>query len=685
MLLLNLAMCVKHSDFRTFDNQFSHLRDYKATITKVTCNNPVQVHYTRYNPTAPDTPISQILNIHILGNDKYIHFKTTSLTDNYRYVHPLLQEPEKNLKQEGCQYSNGKFNVKIQDNILHVQHISIPLDRIIYQDNIVKYEYENSFGNYAETLQDEALGLQINYNYEQIYGFPEHAAHLDHKKYFETNPQGHDEFIRLYNLDVFEFELNTNMALYGSIPFFLGTQNGEWSGGFWNNPSDTFVKLNTAEQSMNIVSESSAFEFYYFQGTPYEILKAYHDLTGIPQLPQLFSVAFHQCRWNYNNVDDVLRVNSKFTEHSMPVDVIWLDIEHTNGKRYFTWDEHQFADPVHMLDTLKSVGRNMVTIVDPHIKIDDEFSVYQMGKENDYFVWNKDKETFTGDCWPGRSAWFDFLNTKIQDVWASLFEYSHYLKSTPSLFTWNDMNEPSVFNNPEITMNKDNIHRIYEGNDVKEVQHRQVHNIYGQMMQKATAMGQIKRDEISKRPFVLSRAFYAGTQQFGPIWTGDNMANWEHLASTIPMLLGLQTSGLPFVGADIGGFFGNPDGELMSRWMQLGAFQPFMRAHAHIETKRREPWLFEEEYFQSMKKSIRTRYTLLPYIYTLFFENMIESIPIMIPLFFEYPGLQSEDRYLFGKHIWVQGIHEPNKREIEVDFPERYYSFETSQIYGKTN
>jgi alpha 1,3-glucosidase len=265
----------------------------------------------------------------------------------------------------------------------------------------------------------------------------------------------------------------------------------------------------------------------------------------------------------------------------------------------------------------------MVTIIDPHIKIDSEYYVYQEAKDLDYYVKNADgKTTFEGHCWPGNSAWLDYLNPATRKYWAALFSFQKYEGSTKNLYTWNDMNEPSVFSGPEITMPKDNIH-------VGGVEHRDVHNLYGMLQQRATYDGQMLRSNYSDRPFILSRAFFAGTQRYGAIWTGDNTADWDHLASSVPMLLSISMSGVVFCGADVGGFFGNPDAELLVRWYQLGAFQPFFRGHAHIDTKRREPWVFDEPYTSLIRKAIINRYQLLPYIYTLFRIASLKGTPLM--------------------------------------------------------
>jgi alpha 1,3-glucosidase len=249
----------------------------------------------------------------------------------------------------------------------------------------------------------------------------------------------------------------------------------------------------------------------------------------------------------------------------------------------------------------------------------------------------------------GKSIWADFADPKVRDWWASCF--TNYSTMTYILHIWNDMNEPSVFDAAEITMPKDNLHLS------GTVEHRDLHNLYGQYMHRATfeALQKIKKE----RPFVLSRAFFAGTQKFGAVWTGDNAADWNHLKVSVPMLLSLSLSGLPFVGADVGGFFGDPSSDLLLRWYQTGVFYPFFRAHAHIDTLRREPWLAPEPHFGLIKEAIRLRYQLLPYIYTLFYEASITGVPIIRPMFFEFPNepklTNVHDQLLLGNSL----LHKP--------------------------
>jgi alpha 1,3-glucosidase len=265
----------------------------------------------------------------------------------------------------------------------------------------------------------------------------------------------------------------------------------------------------------------------------------------------------------------------------------------------------------------------MVAIVDPHIKKADTFRVYKDAVEKDIITKRNDNSSnFEGWCWTGSSVWVDFFNPKSWSWWTDMFSFKVWEDSTKFLYIWNDMNEPSVFDGPEISMPRDNIH---DGG----WEHRDVHNINGMTFQRATYDALVERESPKKRPFVLSRSFFPGSQRYGAIWTGDNMGTWEHMAGQTAMLLSLNVCGMTFSGADVGGFFGNPSVEMLIRWYQAGAFMPFFRAHAHIDTKRREPFLFDEPYKGIMRDIIQLRYQMLSVWYTAFYEASVSGIPTM--------------------------------------------------------
>ncbi|KFM25547.1 Neutral alpha-glucosidase AB [Auxenochlorella protothecoides] len=479
------------------------------------------------------------------------------------------------------------------------------------QENDPAGWWEETFNGHVDSKPrgPNAIGFDVLlHDTQHVFGLPERATQFSLAPTIDDNGTVSEPY-RLYNLDVFEHLSNSPFGLYGSIPYLIGHRSGQTTGVFWLNAAEMYVDVvkSVAGTSTRWIAESGVLDLFFLLGpSPPEVARQYHVLTGGTAMPQLFSLGHHQCRWNYKDEADIAAVDAGFEEHALPYDVLWLDIEHTDGKRYFTWDKAYFPNPIAMQSDLASRGRKMVTIVDPHIKSDPNYRVFKEAEEKQLFVKTKDGADFKGHCWPGESAYLDMLNPTVRDWWADQFSTSVYEGSTTDLYIWNDMNEPSVFNGPEITMPKDARH-------VQGVEHRDLHNANGLFYHMATASGLRRRgykevDTVSgDRPFVLSRAFFSGTQRVGPIWTGDNAAEWAHLEVSIPMLLSLNVAGLPFSGADVGGFFGNPEPELLVRWYQVAAFYPFFRAHAHIETKRREPWLFGEETTGRIRSALQQR------------------------------------------------------------------------------
>lgn len=534
------------------------------------------------------------------------------------------------------------------------------------------------------------------YDANFVYGIPEHATSLALKP---TRGPGVEESepYRLFNLDVFEYIHDSPFGIYGSIPFMLahGKSRGT-SGFFWLNAAEMQIDVLKsgwdAESSISLpsdqnkidtlwMSEAGVVDAFFFVGPgPKDVVRQYSSVTGTPAMPQLFATAYHQCRWNYRDEEDVQNVDSKFDEHDIPYDVLWLDIEHTDGKKYFTWDKVLFPNPEEMQKKLAAKGRKMVTIVDPHIKRDSSYRIHKEASEKGHYVKDATGKDFDGWCWPGSSSYLDMVNPEIRSWWAEKFSYQEYVGSTPSLYIWNDMNEPSVFNGPEVTMPRDALHH---GN----VEHRELHNAYGYYFHMATADGLIKRENGKDRPFVLSRAFFPGSQRYGAVWTGDNTAEWDHLRVSVPMILTLGLTGISFSGADVGGFFGNPEPELLLRWYQLGAYYPFFRAHAHHDTKRREPWLFGERKTELIREAIHVRYMLLPYYYTLFREANMSGIPVIRPLWMEFPADETtygnDEAFMVGNSILVQGIYTEGAKHVSVYLPggQSWYDMRTGTAY----
>ncbi|KAK2608392.1 glucosidase II [Conoideocrella luteorostrata] len=558
--------------------------------------------------------------------------------------------------------------------------------------------WDESFGGNTDSKPrgPESIAMDISFTgYEQVFGIPEHTGSISLRQ-TRGGDGNHNEPYRLYNTDVFEYVLDSPMTLYGAIPFMQAHRKDSSVGVFWLNAAETWVDIVKEKDSKNPlslgksttsththwISESGILDAFVFMGpTPRDLTKKYGELTGYTAMPQEFSIGYHQCRWNYISDDDVKDVDRRMDKYKIPYDVIWLDIEYTDEKKYFTWDPHSFADPVSMGQQLDAHGRKLVVIIDPHIKKVDGYPVSSNMLSKDLAVHNKEDEIFEGWCWPGSSNWVDCFNPKANEWWKTLFKYDFFKGTLENTFLWNDMNEPSVFNGPETTMPKDNIHF---GN----WEHRDVHNLNGLTFHNASWEAMVSRRKGERRrPFILTRSFYAGSQRLGAMWTGDNQANWEHLAASIPMVLNQGISGFPFAGADVGGFFGNPDKDLMARWYQAGIFYPFMRAHAHIDSRRREPYMLGEPYTEILTKALRLRYSLLPSWYTAFFHANRDGSPVVRPMFWTHPSEESgfaiDDQLFLGTTgLLAKPIVEKDKFSTDIWIPddEVYFDYTSLQV-----
>ncbi|KAI9697516.1 MAG: hypothetical protein M1820_007782 [Bogoriella megaspora] len=511
--------------------------------------------------------------------------------------------------------------------------------------------WEETFGGNTDSKPKgpESVAIDVTFpGYEHVYGVAEHAGPLSLRQ-TRGGEGNYDDPYRLYNSDVFEYEMDSPMTLYGAIPFMQAHRKDSTVGILWLNAAETWIDIVKAKSAANVMSlgvagttdtqthwfsEAGIFDAFVFLGpTPQSISKVYGELTGYTQLPQQFAIAYHQCRWNYVTDEDVKDVDRKFDKHKIPYDVIWLDIEYTEEKKYFTWDPMTFPDPIGMQAQLDEHQRKLVAIIDPHIKNTNDYGIKDELISKGLAIKNKDGNVWDGWCWPGSSYWVDCFNPQAIAWWKSLFTYDRFKGSARNLFIWNDMNEPSVFNGPETTSPKDNMH-------YGDWEHRDLHNINGLTFVNATYHATIQRskNEAPQRPFVLTRSFYVGSQRMGAMWTGDNQAIWSHLQASLPMVLNNGISGFPFAGADVGGFFGNPSKELLVRWYQAGVFYPFLRAHAHIDTRRREPYLAGSPYREIITKMLRLRYALLPSWYTAFHEAHTQGYPIVRPNWWVHPG-----------------------------------------------
>ncbi len=464
---------------------------------------------------------------------------------------------------------------------------------------------------------------------------------------------------------------------------------------FLDNTSRTYFDMGKTEPArLTFGAASGELNYYVFTGgrerSPKNVLRDYTSLTGRAPLPPVWALGNQQSRWSYSPESRVREVAKGFRDSRVPADVIYLDIDYMDGYRVFTWDRSRFPDPSKMIADLRAEGFRVVVIVDPGVKVDPNYYAYQQGQAGNHFVKNADGTELHATVWPGTCAFPDFTDPAAREWFGSLYR-SNIEKGVAGF--WNDMNEPGVFLSDK-TPKPDIYHHPMKtfpltarhAGDGLAGTHARYHNVFGMQMARSTFEAQ-RRLRPDARPFVLTRAGYAGIQRYSAIWTGDNVASWDHLRLSITMLLNLGVSGVPLVGSDVGGFSGNPTPELYTRWLQAAALTPFLRSHSEMGSNPHEPYSFPKEFTDINRASIELRYRLLPYLYTLFREHTETGAPLMRPLWFEYPDDQRtyliEDEYLVGRDLLVAPVvvEATTKRKVYFPAGDKWVDWWTGKVY----
>lgn len=459
---------------------------------------------------------------------------------------------------------------------------------------------------------------------------------------------------------------------YIGIPLFYHHRfpEGTVSASFVDNPYRAHYDFSRPD-SYSIHFDGGRYVEYLFAGpTMAGILEAYTWLTGRLSLPPLWALGYHQCRWYAYTQDEVEALGARHRELGIPCDSLWLDIDYMDGYRVFTWNEERFPDPRAMLEHLAADGFRLVTIIDPGVKYEPGYWVFDEGVARDVLCRTEGGGLYVGQVWPGNTAFPDFSTKAGRDWWGQL-NVRHVASGVAGI--WNDMNEPATGAIEPYRMRFDGGRQPHE----------RYHNQYALLMAMGTTEGLLQAMP-DRRPFVLSRSGFAGIQRYAANWLGDHLSRWDHLGMGIPMAMGLGLSGQPFVGADIGGFSGNCPPELFVRWMQYGTLTPFCRNHTEIGTTDQYAWSFGPAVQELVTEAIRLRYRLLPYLYACFVRAAETGAPVQRPLVFDYQhdplvvGL--DDQYLLGPDLLVAPILAAGATARQVYLPEgRWYDWQTGE------
>lgn len=499
---------------------------------------------------------------------------------------------------------------------------------------------------------------------EYIYGLGDRTGFLNKRGYA----------YELWNTDNPDPHVDSFERLYKSIPFMISLKKDSIYGLYFNNSYRSFWDFGKeSEEYLSIAANQGNLDYFIFAGDQMsDIIEQYTHLTGRVPLPQMWTLGYQQSRWGYETEEDVRRVAEQMRRHRIPCDVIHLDIDYMEDYKVFTWNKEKYKDAKKCILDLSDKGFKIVTIIDPGVKVEKGYSVYEEGVKNHYFVTDIENRIYVNQVWPGDSVYPDFGRFDVRDWWGVQIKF---LLDKGVRGIWNDMNEPASFNG-EIPDD------VVFHNEEEKTTHARMHNMYGHYMSEATYEGLKKYDK--KRPFVITRACFAGSQKYTTGWTGDNHSIWSHLQMAIPQLCNLGLSGMGFVGADVGGFGSDTTAELLTRWTQVGCFSPLFRNHSTRGSRNQEPWSFDKQTLDICRKYINLRYQLLPFYYDLFREMELTGAPVMRPLIYQY--LQDvnvreiNDEFMIGGNMLVAPVVEQGLKKRMVYLPKGiWYNYDTKE------
>jgi alpha-glucosidase len=548
---------------------------------------------------------------------------------------------------------------------------------VVVHKNPLRLDFYNAKG---EWLTGDAPGLGVRWlgnkvmsyqqmtPWERFIGLGEKTGNLDKRGSSYVN----------WNEDNYGYSTDKD-PLYSTLPFFIGIHEMRAYGLFFDNSFRSFFNFGAStDDKIFFFGADDGVMNYYVLGasTVAGIIRDYTALTGRIRMPPLWSLGYQQSRYSYMSQREVLDVARKLREDSIPADVLYCDIDYMDHYKVFTWNPKTFPDPRAMTRALKALNFHLVTIIDPGIKIEKGYGPYETGVAGNYFARYPDGSLYTGSVWAGRSHFPDFTKASVRAWWGKNFSV---LTDKGVTGFWNDMNEPSAWGQdiPPVI-------EFGEGDTTATLE--KVRNVYGLQMARATYEG-TRRLMGGERPFVLTRAAYAGVQRYSAMWTGDNNPTDDHMLLGFRMIGAMGLCGVPYVGMDVGGFTGDPTPQLMVRWMSLGVFTPMFRNHTAKNNLQHEPWVWGEDNLKLMRHSVDLRYALLPYIYSTFYQAHETGMPVSRTLAIEdtyAPKVYDpayQDEFFFGDNILVAPARSTD-RSVKVYLPKgEWYRFQSGTCY----
>ncbi|XP_071714287.1 alpha-xylosidase 1-like [Rutidosis leptorrhynchoides] len=653
------------------------------------------------NIYGPDIPLLQLYIKHETNERLRVHISDTNqqrwevpydLVPRHQPPTPSPTQPQR-PPPTNTEFSNGKLIFSYTTN-----PFSFSINRKSTRDtlfNTTSLVFKDQYLQISTTLPKTA----------SLYGLGEHTQPHGIKLYPKHDPY------TLWTTD--QSPINLNVDLYGSHPFYMDLRNvggkAYAHGVLLLNSNGMDVFYEGSSLKYNVIG--GIFDFYFFSGpTPLAVVDQYTQLVGRPAPMPYWSFGFHQCKWGYYNLSVLEDVVDNYRKAEIPLEVIWNDADYMDEHKDFTLNPKAYpqAKLYEFLQKIHTRGMKYVVIIDPGISVNTSYGTYKRGLAKDVFI-KYEGNPYLGQVWPGVVNFPDFLNPTTVDWWSDEIRRFHELVPFDGL--WIDMNEIANFcsglctlpqekcpsgSNPGVTcclyctnltntkwddppykINASGTHvpigfktiatSAVHYNGVREYD---AHSLYG--FTEAIATYKALRALKGKHPFILSRSTFVGSGRYAAHWTGDNQASWNDIKYSIYTMLNFGILGIPMVGSDICGFFGQPSEELCCRWIELGAFYPFSRDHADYYTPRHELYQWESVAI-SARNALGMRYKLLPYLYTLTYEAHTTGAPIARPLFFSFPNIRKlyglSTQFLLGERLMVSPVLDPGQTNVSAVFP----------------
>ena len=484
----------------------------------------------------------------------------------------------------------------------------------------------------------------------------------------------------LWNTDSYMYDVHLTDTLYSSIPYFMALRNGRAYGIFFDNTYRSSFDFGVESPAYySFGAEGGEINYYFFYGPdPKKVLARYTELTGRMPLPPRWALGYQQTRYGYYPERFVRFVAENFRQRHISCDALVIDIDYMDGYRVFTWDRSRFPDPARMIADLRAMGMRSVLYMDPGVKVDPNYEIYQEGIRGGYFLRKPDGGVFVGKVWPGDCVFPDFTSSRVREWWGALHRG---LLSAGAAGFENDMNEPDVFGTDTHTVDDD----VLADDNGQHTPFAKSHNVFGMLMSRAAYEGMLKaRPE--ERPFQTTRSTFAGGQRYSAVFTGDNSSTWDSLRISIQVLLSMGISGFAHAGSEIGGFGLSASPELYARWIEAGVFYPYCRTSTDAGTRNQEPWSYGNRVEDISRRAIQLRYRLLPYLYNAFHQASESGLPVMRPLLLEFPddpeAVNQNYEFLFGGDLLVAPVLKDDESQWEVYLPQGvWYDFWGTRRY----